>query len=52
MASLAHARLLRQGLIDSQFNSPAKAVSWLGVVQAQDFPAALWAVGLRVPELG
>jgi hypothetical protein len=27
--------------------SPAEVVAWLGAVQAQDYPASLWAVGLR-----
>jgi hypothetical protein len=28
---------------------PAQVVAWLGAMQAQDFPAAKWAVGLRSP---
>ncbi len=31
----------------STFTEPAATVAWLGAVQAQDYLAALWAVGLR-----
>ena len=41
-------RLHHTGLIDSPFKSAAEAVSSLGAVQAQDFAAAKWALGLRV----
>ena len=30
---------------------PADVVAWLGAVQAQDYPAAKWALGLRAPGL-
>ena len=49
MSSLAHQRLLQQGLVASSFQTPAEVVAALGVVQAQDYPAALWALGLRLP---
>jgi hypothetical protein len=49
MTELAARRLLQQGLVASEFASAASVVTWLGVVQAQDYPAALWAVGLRLP---
>jgi len=41
-------RLHNTGLSHSQFQSPADAVSHLGAVQAQDFAAAKWALGLRI----
>lgn len=41
-------RLYNSGLSHSQFKDPADAVSHLGAVQAQDFTAAKWALGLRI----
>jgi hypothetical protein len=41
-------RLHNTGLSYSPFKSAADAVSYLGAVQAQDFAAAKWALGLRV----
>jgi hypothetical protein len=31
-----------------KFATPADAVRWFGAVQAQDYPAARWAIGLRL----
>jgi hypothetical protein len=41
-------RLHNTGLSHSPFKSPDDAVSHLGAVQAQDFAAAKWALGLRI----
>ncbi len=41
-------RLRNTGLSPPMFSSAAEAVSHLGAVQAQDFTAAKWALGLRV----
>lgn len=41
-------RLRNTGLTHSQFKSPEDAVSHLGAVQAQDYAAAKWALGLRI----
>ena len=41
-------RLHNTGLSDAPFKSAAEAVASLGAVQAQDFAAAKWALGLRV----
>lgn len=41
-------RLHNTGLSHSLFKSPDDAVSHLGAVQAQDFAAAKWALGLRI----
>ena len=46
--NLRRLRLLNQRLLESPFEQPAQVVSWLGAVQAQDFLAALWAVGQRM----
>jgi hypothetical protein len=46
---LLNDRLRNQQLTQSTRRSPAQVVSWLGAMQAQDFPAAKWAIGLRAP---
>jgi hypothetical protein len=48
VADLLAQRLHHQKLLDSALTSPADVVAWLGAVQAQDFPAAKWALSLRV----
>jgi hypothetical protein len=45
---IAQQRLHNQQLSQSRFNNPADLVGWLGAVQAQDFAAAKWALGLRL----
>lgn len=40
-------RLRNQKLTQSDIRNPADIVSWLGAMQAQDFPAAKWGLGLR-----
>ncbi|HEX5478200.1 MAG TPA: winged helix DNA-binding domain-containing protein [Dehalococcoidia bacterium] len=44
-------RLLTQQIAHHNFNTPAEVVSWLGAVQAQDYPGGKWAIGLRLPEV-
>ena len=41
-------RLRNQKLSAPDFKQPADVVRWLGAVQAQDFNAAKWALGLRM----
>jgi hypothetical protein len=41
-------RLASQGLLGPDFAAVPDAVRWMTAMQAQDLPAALWAVGLRV----
>lgn len=43
---VAEQRLKNQHLL-TPLKNPAQVVSWLGAVQAQDFPGATWAVGQR-----
>lgn len=45
--SIALHRLHNQQIAKPKFTDPADVVAHLGAVQAQDYPAALWAVGLR-----
>src|SRR5438105_3389003 len=45
--SIVHRRLHNQLITRHPYNDPAEVVRWLGAVQAQDYPASLWAIGLR-----
>ena len=47
--TLGRLRLASQRLIGPGCTSAADAVRWMTAMQAQDLPAALWAVGQRVP---
>jgi hypothetical protein len=48
-AEIISERLRNQHLTRSRRLDPAQVVSWLGAMQAQDFTAAKWAIGLRAP---
>jgi DNA glycosylase AlkZ-like len=45
---IAQARLSNQFLGKKKCKKPDEVVAWLGAVQAQDFGAAKWALGLRM----
>jgi hypothetical protein len=45
---IARLRLRNQHIASSTLTKPEEVVRWLGAVQAQDYPGALWAVGLRL----
>jgi hypothetical protein len=45
---IVRARLSNQLLGSDKKSLPAEVVAWLGAVQAQDFAAAKWALGLRL----
>jgi hypothetical protein len=45
---IARQRLHNQLITRSTFEKPEDVVQWLGAVQAQDYAAAKWAVGLRL----
>jgi hypothetical protein len=47
-SSIAARRLDGQRLLRHSCSSPAELVAWFGAVQAQDYGAAKWAVGLRL----
>jgi len=47
---IAPARLANQLLGKKKGKQPGDVVAWLGAVQAQDFAAAKWALGLRLPQ--
>ncbi|HEX8993519.1 MAG TPA: winged helix DNA-binding domain-containing protein [Anaerolineales bacterium] len=44
---IPYERLLRQRIAGEGLEQPADVVRWMGAVQAQDFAAAKWAVGMR-----
>ena len=46
---IAERRLENQLITRAGPSRPADVVSWLGAVQAQEYEAAKWAVGLRMP---
>lgn len=48
---IAITRLSSQQLTSPGFNSPKELVSWMGAMQAQDYPMARWAIGVRLPEI-
>ena len=50
--NLLATRLNNQQLAPSQKRRPQDVVSWLGAMQAQDFPGAKWAIGLRARGCG
>jgi hypothetical protein len=47
-ADVPHQRLRNQRIGAAAFDQPAAVVSWFGAVQAQDYDAAKWALGLRL----
>jgi hypothetical protein len=45
---IPHLRLHNLGISQARFERPQAVVQWLGAVQAQDYPAAKWALALRM----
>jgi len=48
VSDLTRYRLQHQQLVNAQFDKPGDVVTWLGAVQAQDFPGSLWTIGQRM----
>ena len=48
---IAHQRLHNQHMTHRTCETPQALVQWLGAVQAQDFAAAKWALGLRLHDV-
>jgi hypothetical protein len=46
---VAYRRLFSQQLEHNNLVTPKEVVAWMGAMQAQDFPMAKWAVGVRLP---
>jgi len=49
MKNLSKLRLFAQRLVGSTFTTPLEVARWMLAVQAQDLPAAKWALGIRAP---
>jgi hypothetical protein len=49
MKQLAKRRLAAQRLTGSTFETPVEVARWMLALQAQDLPAAKWALGMRAP---
>ena len=45
---IAKYRLINQSIAASEFKNAKDVVKWMGAVQAQDFPMAKWAIGVRM----
>ena len=48
MNRLTDIRLHAQQLVAPQFDDPAELIRWMGMVQAQEYSSAKWAVALRL----
>jgi hypothetical protein len=48
-SEITRLRLLNQQLTEKRFTKPHELVSWMGAIQAQDYPMAKWGIGLRLP---
>lgn len=48
-ADVAQIRLFNQQIAATKFTRTEEIVSWFGAMQAQDYPMAKWAIGLRLP---
>lgn len=51
-SDIAYRRLHNQHISRSPLDKPEEVVNWLVAVQAQDYPASLWGVGLRTSGSG
>lgn len=45
---ITNIRLRSQQLLKPEFNNPKDLVSWMGAMQAQDYPRVKWALGVRL----
>jgi hypothetical protein len=50
VSDIVRLRLQHQQIVRTTFRRPDELVAWLGAVQAQDYPAAKWAIGQRLPD--
>jgi hypothetical protein len=48
-SEIAKIRLFNQQIAATKLTRPAEIVSWFGGMQAQDYPMAKWAIGVRLP---
>lgn len=48
-SDITQTRLFNQQIAATKYAKPEEIVSWFGAMQAQDYPMAKWAIGLRLP---
>lgn len=49
-ADLLRIRLHNQQLSTNSFKTPKEIVSWMGIMQSQEYAQSKWAIGVRLPE--
>lgn len=49
LSDVSQLRLISQHLLPARFSTPNDLVKYMGAMQAQDFPMAKWALGVRLP---
>jgi hypothetical protein len=47
--NIANSRLINQQIAENKSDTVKEIVRWMGAIQAQDYPMAKWAIGLRLP---
>ena len=47
---ISKTRLISQKIASSEFKTPSEIVSWMGAMQAQDYPMAKGAIGVRLTD--
>lgn len=47
---LARQRLYIQHIAGPPLSTPREVVAWMGAMQGQEYPGAVWAIGLRMPQ--
>lgn len=45
LIEISNGRLKSQKVSEPEFKNPKEIVSWMGAMQAQDFPMSKWAIG-------
>jgi hypothetical protein len=50
LKDISNSRLNSQKITKPEFKTAKEIVSWMGAIQAQDYPMAKWAVGIRLLE--
>lgn len=49
LKQIAHLRIINQQIAKPKFEKAKDLVSWMGAMQAQDYPMVKWALGIRLP---
>lgn len=47
---ISNTRLKSQKVSETEFKDPKEIVSWMGAMQAQDYPMSKWAIGVRLTD--